>query len=191
MNLLVKVCGMTDGENIRRVEELGVDFIGFVFYPRSPRFVYQMPDYLPRRARRIGVFVNETKETVLTYADRFDCQSLREGHGLKVIKAFHLSTPRDVATTEAYHGTCDYFLFESKTPQLGGTGRQFDWSLLHRYVGRTPFFLSGGLNAGSANAIRRFHHPQLAGIDLNSRFETAPGLKDVERLHGFLQELTQ
>ena len=189
MNLLVKVCGMTDGENIRRVEELGVDFIGFVFYPRSPRFVYQMPDYLPRRAQRIGVFVNETKETVLTYAEY--CQSLREGHGLKVIKAFHLSTPRDVATTEAYHGTCDYFLFESKTPQLGGTGRQFDWSLLHRYVGCTPFFLSGGLNAGSANAIRRFHHPQLAGIDLNSRFETAPGLKDVERLHGFLQELTQ
>ena len=104
MNLLVKVCGMTDGENIRRVEELGVDFIGFVFYPRSPRFVYQMPDYLPRRARRIGVFVNETKETVLTYADRFEldyvqlhgkesplyCQSLRKSHGLKVIKAFHL-----------------------------------------------------------------------------------------------------
>ena len=96
-----------------------------------------------------------------------------------------------MAATEAYHGTCDYFLFESKTPQLGGTGRQFDWSLLHRYAGRTPFFLSGGLNAGSANAIRRFHHPQLAGIDLNSRFETTPGLKDVERLRGFLQELTQ
>ena len=144
--LSIKVCGMTDGENIRRVEELGVDFIGFVFYPRSPRFVYQMPDYLPRRARRIGVFANETKETVLTYADRFEldyvqlhgkesplyCQSLREGHGLKVIKALHLANPRDVAATEAYHGTCDYFLFESKTPQLGGTGRQFDWSLLHR-----------------------------------------------------------
>ena len=205
MNLLVKVCGMTDGENIRRVEELGVDFIGFVFYPRSPRFVYQMPDYLPRRARRIGVFVNETKETVLTYADRFEldyvqlhgkesplyCQSLRESHGLKVIKAFHLATPRDVAATETYHSTCDYFLFESKTPQLGGTGRQFDWNLLHRYVGRTPFFLSGGLNAGSVNAIRQFHHPQLAGIDLNSRFETTPGLKDVERLRGFLQELTK
>ncbi len=114
MNLLVKVCGMTDGENIRQVEELGVDFIGFVFYPRSPRFVYQMPDYLPRRARRIGVFANETKETVLTYADRFEldyvqlhgkesplyCQSLREGHGLKVIKALHLANPRDVAATE-------------------------------------------------------------------------------------------
>ena len=205
MNLLVKVCGMTDGENIRQVEELGVDFIGFVFYPRSPRFVYQMPDYLPRRARRIGVFANETKETVLTYADRFEldyvqlhgkesplyCQSLREGHGLKVIKALHLANPRDVAATEAYHGTCDYFLFESKTPQLGGTGRQFDWNLLHRYAGRTPFFLSGGLNAGSANAIRQCHHPQRAGIDLNSRFETAPGLKDVERLRGFLQELTK
>lgn len=205
MNLLVKVCGMTDGENIRQVEELGVDFIGFVFYPPSPRFVRQMPDYLPRRAQRIGVFVDETQETVLSYADRFGltyvqlhgkelppyCRALRENHGLKVVKAFHLATPHDVAATEAYQDACDYFLFESKTPQPGGTGQQFDWDLLHRYAGRTPFFLSGGLNAGSASAIRRFHHPQLAGIDLNSCFETAPGLKDVERLRGFLHELTE
>lgn len=131
MNLLVKVCGMTDGENIRRVEELGVDFIGFVFYPRSPRFVYQMPDYLPRRARRIGVFVNETKETVLTYSDRFGldyvqlhgnesplyCQSLREGHGLKVVKAFHLATPRDVA---------DDYLFDG-LPRRLAVGRYHSW----------------------------------------------------------------
>ncbi len=204
-SLLIKVCGMTDGDNIRQVEALGVDFIGFVFYPRSPRFVYQMPGYLPRQARRVGVFVNETKENVRVYADRFDldfiqlhgtespfyCQSLREGHGLKVIKAFHLGNAHDVAATEEYHGTCDYFLFESKTPQPGGTGRQFDWTLLHRYAGRTPFFLSGGLNAGSAGAIRRFRHPGLAGIDLNSRFETSPGVKDVERLRRFLDELRE
>ena len=205
MKLLVKVCGMTDGDNIRRVEALGVDYIGMVFYPRSPRFVYQMPDYLPQRARRVGVFVDEPKDTVLTYADRFGldcvqlhghesplyCRSLHEGHGLTVIKAFHLATPRDLKTAETYHGTCDFFLFESKTPQLGGTGRQFDWSLLRGYMGQTPFFLSGGLNAGSARAIRQLRHPQLAGIDLNSRFETSPGVKDVERLQRFLDELYQ
>lgn len=205
MNLLIKVCGMTDGDNIRQVEALGVDYIGLVFYPRSPRFVYQMPSYLPQQARPVGVFVNESKETVLTYADRFGldcvqlhgdesplyCRALREGHGLTVIKAFHLATPRDLAVTDDYHGACDYFLFESKTPQRGGTGRQFDWTLLNRYAGRTPFFLSGGLNAGSANAIRQFHHPQLAGIDLNSRFETSPGIKDVERIRLFLKELKE
>ena len=78
MNLLIKVCGMTDGDNIRQVEALGVDYIGLVFYPRSPRFVYQMPSYLPQQARPVGVFVNESKETVLTYADRFglDCVQL-------------------------------------------------------------------------------------------------------------------
>lgn len=205
MNLLIKVCGMTDGDNIRQVEALGVDYIGLVFYPHSPRFVYQMPSYLPQQARPVGVFVNESKETVLTYADRFGldcvqlhgdesplyCRALREGHGLTVIKAFHLATPRDLAATDDYHGACDYFLFESKTPQRGGTGRQFDWTLLNRYTGQTPFFLSGGLNAGSARAIRQFRHPQLAGIDLNSRFETSPGIKDVERIRLFLKELKE
>ena len=205
MKLLVKVCGMTDGDNIRQIEALGVDYIGMVFYPRSPRFVYQMPDYLPQRAQRVGVFVDEPKDTVLTYADRFGldcvqlhghesplyCRSLHEGHGLTVIKSFHLATPRDLKTAETYHGTCDFFLFESKTPQLGGTGRQFDWSLLRGYMGQTPFFLSGGLNAGSARAILQLRHPQLAGIDLNSRFETSPGVKDVERLQRFLDELRE
>lgn len=205
MKLLVKVCGMTDGDNIRQVEALGVDYIGLVFYPRSPRFVYQMPGYLPQRARRVGVFVDEPKETVLTYADRFGldcvqlhghesplyCRSMREDHGLKVIKVFHLATPHDLATVEAYHGMCDFFLFESKTPKLGGTGRQFDWSLLRSYHGSTPFFLSGGLNAGSAQAIRQLRHPRLAGIDLNSRFETSPGLKDPDRLRRFLDELRE
>ncbi len=203
MNLLVKVCGMTDGENIRQVEALGIDFIGFVFYPRSPRFICQAPDYLPRYAQRIGVFVNETKENVLTYTDRFGldyiqlhgnesplyCRSLHENHGLKIIKTFHLATPSDVTVTEAYHGVCNYFLFEYKTLQLGGTGQQFDWNLLRHYSGHTPFFLSGGINTGSASAIKQFHHPKLAGIDLNSRFETTPGMKDVKLLQQFLKEL--
>lgn len=205
MSLLIKICGMTDGDNIRQVETLGVDYIGLVFYPRSPRFVYQMPSYLPQRAKRVGVFANANKNTVLTYADRFGldcvqlhghesplyCHSLREEHGLTVIKAIHLATPHDLTACDTYHGTCDYLLFESKTPQLGGTGRQFDWSLLNRYTGQTPFFLSGGLNAGSARAIRQFRHPQLAGIDLNSRFETSPGIKDVERIRLFLKELKE
>lgn len=204
MTPLIKVCGMTEAENIRDVEELGVDMIGFIFYPKSPRCLCEMPEYLPAKARRVGVFVNESKENILVYADRFGlqyiqlhgtespeyCRSLRSS-GLHLIKAFSISLPKDMLVISAYKGLCDYYLFDTKTPQYGGSGNQFDWNLLHRYNGNTPFLLSGGINPYSVKAIREFHHPKLAGIDINSRFETAPGIKDVERIEKFVQELRE
>lgn len=204
MTPLIKVCGMTEAENIRDVEELGVDMIGFIFYPKSPRCLCEMPAYLPAKARRVGVFVNESKENILVYADRFGlhyiqlhgnespeyCRSLRSS-GLHLIKAFSISLPKDILAPSAYKGLCDYYLFDTKTPQYGGSGNQFDWNLLHRYNGNTPFLLSGGINPYSVKAIREFHHPKLAGIDINSRFETSPGVKDVERIEKFMQELRE
>lgn len=201
-SLIIKVCGMTEAENIRAVEQLGVDMIGFIFYPKSPRYVYEMPAYLPVHAKRVGVFVNESKENVLMYADRFAldyvqlhgnespeyCRSLYNS-GLHLIKAFSISQPKDITAVLDYKGVCDYYLFDTQTPQYGGSGNQFDWNLLHRYGGTTPFLLSGGINSYSAKAIKEFHHPQMAGIDVNSRFETAPGKKDVERIRKFLQEI--
>lgn len=201
-SLIIKVCGMTEAENIRDVEQLGVDMIGFIFYPKSPRCLCEIPEYLPEHAKRVGVFVNESKENILMYADRFAldyiqlhgnespeyCRSLRS-NGLHLIKAFSLSHPKDLAAVSAYKGLCDYYLFDTKTPQYGGSGNQFDWNLLLRYTGMTPFLLSGGINPYSVKAIREFHHPKLAGIDINSRFETAPGKKDVERIGKFLQEI--
>lgn len=201
-SLIIKVCGMTEAENIRDVEQLGVDMIGFIFYPKSPRCLCEIPEYLPEHAKRVGVFVNESKENILMYADRFAldyiqlhgnespeyCRSLRS-NGLHLIKAFSLSHPKDLAAVSAYKGLCDYYLFDTKTPQYGGSGNQFDWNLLHRYSGMTPFLLSGGINPYSAKAIKEFHHPKLAGIDINSRFETVPGKKDVERIKAFLQEI--
>lgn len=203
MSLLIKVCGMTEAENIRRIEQLGVDMMGFIFYPKSPRCLCQMPGYLPACAKRVGVFVNESKENVLMYADRFGldylqlhgnespeyCRSLHRA-GMRLIKAFAVAQPRDLLATSAYNGLCDYYLFDTKTPQYGGSGSQFDWNLLHRYNGPTPFLLSGGLHPYSAEAVREFRHPRLAGIDLNSRFETAPGIKDVERIASFLKDIT-
>lgn len=203
MSLLIKVCGMTEAENIRRVEQLGVNMMGFIFYPKSPRCLCGMPGYLPSRARRVGVFVNESKENVLMYADRFGldylqlhgnespayCRSLRRA-GMRLIKAFAVAQPRDLLAVSAYNGLCDYYLFDTKTPQYGGSGNRFDWNLLHRYDGPTPFLLSGGIHPYSAKAVREFHHPRLAGIDLNSRFETAPGIKDVERIEEFLNQIT-
>lgn len=202
--LLIKVCGMTEAANIRAVEQLGIDLMGFIFYPKSPRCLYEIPEYLPTRARRVGIFVNESKENVLMYADRFGleylqlhgnespdyCRSLRS-QGMRLIKVFSIAQPKDLLATKAYDGLCDYYLFDTKCPQHGGSGNQFDWSLLHRYQDPTPFLLSGGIGPYSAKAIREFHHPLLAGIDLNSRFEIRPGLKDVTRLELFLQQLSQ
>ena len=187
MSPLIKVCGMTEAENIRNVELQGVDMIGFIFYPKSPRCLCQMPGYLPACAKRVGVFVNESKENILMYTDRFGlnyiqlhgneapeyCRSLRNA-GLHLIKAFSILLPKDLDT---------------KTPQYGGSGNQFDWNLLHRYNGPTPFLLSGGINPYSVKALREFRHPYFAGIDINSRFETVPGIKDVERITNFLKEL--
>lgn len=204
MNSIIKVCGMTETENIRNVEQQGVDMIGFIFYPKSPRCLCEKPEYLPIDAKRVGVFVNESKENILMYADRFGlnyiqlhgdespeyCNSLHS-NGLRLIKAFSISLPKDLNNVFAYNGLCDYYLFDTKTPQYGGSGNQFDWSLLHRYNGSTPFLLSGGINPYSAKAIKEFHHPRLAGIDLNSRFETSPGIKDVDRIRTFLKELRE
>lgn len=199
---LIKVCGMTEAENIRNVELQGVDMIGFIFYPKSPRCLCKIPEYMPVSAKRVGVFVNESKENIFTYIERFGldyiqlhgnespdyCCFLRNA-GIHLIKAFSISQPEDLLAVSAYNGLCDYYLFDTKTPMYGGSGNQFDWNLLHRYNSRTPFLLSGGINPYCAKAINGFCHPGFAGIDINSRFETAPGIKDVERISNFLKEL--
>lgn len=205
MHIIIKVCGMTETENIRLVEQLGVDMIGFIFYSKSPRCLCEMPGYLPLRASRTGVFVNESKENILMYADRFGldyiqlhgnespeyCRSLLTACNLPLIKAFSIAQPNDLQAVSSYNGLCRYYLFDTKSPKYGGSGKQFDWSLLQRYHGSTPFLLSGGINSYSGKAIKAFYHPRFAGVDINSRFETSPGIKDVERIRAFLQELRE
>lgn len=200
---IIKVCGMCHADNIREVEALGVDLIGFIFYSKSPRYVYEVPSYLPASAGRVGVFVNEEKETVEMYADRFGlnfiqlhgnespayCRSLQNA-GYQIIKAFPVATERDLQNVSDYEGICTYFLFDTKCEQHGGSGNQFDWNVLQAYKGSTPFLLSGGINSYSIRGLKEFHHNRLAGYDLNSRFETKPGMKDVLRLRQFLSELT-
>ncbi|MCD8309931.1 MAG: phosphoribosylanthranilate isomerase [Prevotellaceae bacterium] len=203
MSLLVKVCGMTEGENIRQVESLGVSLMGFIFYPPSARAVRVMPAYLPLKAKRVGVFVNEAPEHIVACIAKYgldyvqlhgketvdDGRRLHEETGIKLIKALPLSSPREAAGAEVYSGVCDYLLFDTPTKAYGGSGKRFDWSLLDSYQGDTPFLLSGGIGPESVEAIKAIHHPRLAGIDLNSRFELSPGVKDVERLRRFLEAL--
>lgn len=203
--MIVKVCGMSDAVNIRLAEQLNIDWMGFIFYPPSPRYVERRPDYLPQRQRRVGVFVNADEAFILSRISLFglqllqlhghetprQCRSLREATGLSVIKAFSVKSAADVAETRHYEGAADYFLFDTPTPGVGGSGQSFDHSLLDHYTGTTPFLLSGGLGPNSADNILALRHPRMAGIDLNSRFETAPGIKSIHRLQQFLQSLGQ
>ena len=200
---IIKVCGMREAENIQDVESIeGIDMLGFIYYPKSPRYVYELPAYLPIHARRVGVFVNEDKQIISMYADRFGlnyvqlhgnespeyCRSLHST-GLKIIKAFSVDRPKDLRKVYDYEKVCDLFLFDTKCEQYGGSGNQFDWSILDMYNGHVTFLLSGGINSYSANALKEFKHPRLAGYDLNSRFELKPGEKDPERIRTFLNEL--
>ncbi len=202
--MMIKVCGMRDAENIRKVEALGIDLMGFIFWLKSSRYVSERPAYLPTRCKRVGVFVDEDIETVKRIADEYALDFIQlHGHespeycaqlnGLKMIKAISVSGRDDIATYKAYEGLVDYFLFDTKCPSVGGSGQQFDWKVLSAYDGNTPFLLSGGIGPDDAKVLTSCLSPltskKCVGIDLNSRFEIAPGLKDINKLKTFIESL--
>ena len=194
---MVKVCGMRDADNIREVDALGIDMMGFIFWPKSSRYVSERPAYLPQRAQRVGVFVDEDVEQVRRTAADYALDYIQL-HGAvhpayvgqlrewRIIKAFNIATVHDFAKTKPYEGLVDYFLFDAKGKSVGGNGEKFDWDVLQAYAGGTPFLLSGGIGPDDAERVKAFHHPQCVGIDLNSRFEKEPGLKDIIKLKTFL-----
>lgn len=198
--MIVKVCGMRQAENIREVEALGIDLMGFIFYPRSPRYVESMPAYLPG-CRRVGVFVNAGIEEMLHTAAGWGlwavqlhgsetpqvCADMR-GHGLKVIKAFGIGDGLP-ERLDSYRDCCDMFLFDTACKEHGGSGRRFDWNVLKDYRGNTPFLLSGGIGPESAPELSRVAHAKCVGIDVNSAFEISAGVKDVALIESFLRKL--
>lgn len=216
---------MRDADNVRAVAALDIDFLGFIFYPKSPRYAQKaVPetelmtntatasrrnDMVMRKPQRVGVFVDETPQAIIAHIhnDQLDYVQLHGHelpemidhlkrtvipdirHSLKVIKAFSISKPDDLLQTKAYEGIADLFLFDTPTESYGGSGKKFDWQMLQAYDGHTSFLLSGGIGPEDIERIRTFEHPQCIGIDLNSRFETAPGIKDVEALRRFTEKL--
>lgn len=202
--MIIKVCGMRDAENIRAVEALGIDLMGFIFWPDSSRYVGEKPAYLPEHCRRVGVFVDASVQDIFAAVQDFRLDILQlHGHetpetiaalkervpGVRIIKSLAIKDPEDLAQTAAYEDVCDAFLFDTKGRLPGGNGRQFDWNVLRQYRGRLPFLLSGGIGPEDAQRIRDFDVPGCLGIDLNSRLETAPGLKDVAALKTFIETL--
>lgn len=200
----IKICGMKIPSNILAVAALKPDFMGFIFYPKSPRYAEPLDkhtlDLLPNSIQKIGVFVNETLENILTtiYKYKLDgvqlhgtemsamCKELRDA-GYIVIKAFPIEAAYNFKVTKAYENSCDYFLFDTKTDIYGGSGVKFNWNILNEYTGKTPFLLSGGIAPDDADAILKIDHPRLAGIDLNSKFELSPGLKSIDLLNAFMK----
>ena len=222
--MVIKVCGMRDAQNIREVSQLGVDMIGMIFYPKSPRYVEMqsshagiIPDYVKediniksaKSPARVGVFVDDMVQNIVTRVVNYHldyvqlhgnepremCENLRLTldpdirPDIKIIKAISVSDASDIQKYKEYVGAVDLFLFDTKCKTVGGSGQQFDWQVLEQYNGEIPFLLSGGIGPEDASRLHAFHHPKCIGIDLNSRFEIEPGVKDVEKLKGFLNAM--
>jgi phosphoribosylanthranilate isomerase len=199
--MIVKVCGMGDTVGMHQLATLPVDMLGFIFYPKSPRYVVGRIDpveisKLPDQIKKVGVFVNAPKEVILEMASTYHLNVLQlhgnetaehcaelKAAGFTILKAFNLNNNNDY---EAYAPYCDFFLFDTPSAQHGGTGQKFDWALLENYTAPTPFLLSGGIGPDDADAVMKINHPQFAGIDINSKFEVEPGVKDVELIKQFL-----
>jgi len=198
--LRLKVCGMKYPDNIARLKEAKPDYIGMIFYSKSPRFVggellFTGTSIFPEGAHKVGVFVNAPIWEVINVVDEYKlghvqlhgdefpqyCAELRK-KGLKVIKAFQVNNSFDFKKVESFEGNIDFALFDTKTPTYGGSGERFDWTLLKSYKGSVPFFLSGGVDLDDIDQIEAMELPLLYGIDVNSKFEISPGLKDIDKL---------
>jgi len=205
--LKVKVCGMKDPVNTGEISALQVDFIGFIFYPGSPRYVGAAPDKdmfsgVPERISKTGVFVDAEPAHIIETVRLFSldlvqlhgkespqfCRQLRR-EGIKIIKAFELDSAGAFQKMEEYTDAADYFLFDTKTGTGGGSGVKFNWSVIEGYTIDKPFFLSGGIGPGDIRQIRQIDNKNLYGVDINSRFEIGYGIKEKEKIEAFIKEI--
>ncbi|GAA0878231.1 phosphoribosylanthranilate isomerase [Algoriphagus jejuensis] len=206
----LKVCGMRDPENIRSlISEIEPDWMGLIFYSKSPRFVHDemAPQILDLEVKKVGVFVNESLEEILRKIKLFGLSAVqlhgKESAALveelskktkaEIWKVISVKKQIDWESLRGFLPFVSKFLFDTATVEHGGSGRKFDWTQLERYPFDKSFLLSGGLDEASAEEVFALAQkiPQLAGVDLNSKFEDAPGLKNIERLKNFKSDLEQ
>jgi phosphoribosylanthranilate isomerase len=194
----IKVCGLRDPENIKAVEALAPNYMGFICYDKSPRFIGFMEDdelvSIGTNIIKVGVFVDEDADSIckLIYKYKFDAIQLHGNespefcdmykHEVEVIKAFGIDEDFDFTKLDAYKNNVNYFLFDAKTAAYGGSGTTFDWGILDKYKLDVPFFLSGGLSLDNLEEVKNIKHPAFYGVDLNSRFEVSAGVKNINKL---------
>lgn len=190
---------MRDKENISGLLALKPDFIGFIFYDKSKRFVADFPQIeIPSATKKVGVFVNQTIEEIAEKANNHTldfvqlhgnetpefCEKLATKN-IKIIKAFSVDENFDFSATKPFEKGVYLFLFDTKGNNYGGNGIKFNWELLQNYTGKTPFLLSGGISKNDSEEIKKFKHPAFLGIDINSGFELEPGLKNIKEIKEF------
>lgn len=204
---------MREPENIRAISQTGITWMGMIFWPKSSRYVSDLAvaDAIPDGITRVGVFVNQSKAEIADIAHRCSLDVIQL-HGsesaeyirqlrpmlhedCKVMKAISVENAEDIKKATDYESDAsspiaDLLLFDTKCKTVGGSGKQFDWSVLDGYNGNLPFLLSGGIGPDDAERLAYFHHPKMIGIDLNSRFETAPGIKAAATLASFIKEVS-
>ena len=203
----IKICGLRDPENIKAVTALSPDYMGFIFYGPSPRFVNELPvevlDVIPHTVNKTAVFVNESAEVINMLIDKYNfdfiqlhgnespdfCNSFRDK--AIVIKAFGINNDFDFEQLTKFKKKVDLFLFDTKTDNYGGSGQKFDWNVLDKYDLDIPFFLSGGISPENIEEVKYINHPQFYGVDLNSKFEISPGLKNIEKLEKAFNTIKQ
>ena len=194
----IKICGLKHPDNIKAIAALAPDYMGFICYAPSPRYATDLQTEtlvdVAETIYKTAVFVNEDAETIAKLIDTYNFDAIQL-HGnedpefcnpfrdkVTVIKAFGVDKDFDFERLNEFAGSVDYFLFDTKTDKHGGSGLAFNWSLLNKYKLDIPFFLSGGLSLENLEEVRLIEHPQFYGVDLNSRFEIEPGLKDINKL---------
>lgn len=203
--LKVKICGLKFPHNISQLVEINPDYMGFIFYPHSKRycegfFEAEFMDTIPSNILKVGIFVNESVETIEKVAKKYGiniiqlhgretpelCAELKD-NGRTIIKAFQVDQNFNFQLLEYYNLFCDYYLFDTRSPMYGGSGKTFNWTLLEYYNNQKPFFLSGGISLEHIDKIKELKHLNIHAIDINSKFETSPGIKDVAKAAEFIK----
>ena len=200
--MIIKVCGLNNGDNINQLMKLDLDFMVIIFYKKSSRFFSS--DILPKSEKKyVAVFVDESLDVIkkLINIYKFEYVQLHGNEDEKfckelssfcnVIKAFRIDDTFDLNEIEKYSKYCKYFLFDTFTESYGGSGKKFNWDLLLNYDHKKDFILSGGINLELISSIKKLKNqlPNLIGVDLNSKFEIKPGLKDINRVKKFIKSI--
>ena len=205
----IKVCGITEMKQLQQLDGLDIDFAGLIFYKESPRYI---GDKISKQdlkkadfdLKKVGVFVNPEMIDVLDAIDDYGLDAVQL-HGdespemcedlsseVEVIKVFRITGDEDIdKLVGPYDAVCDYYLFDTGglKESFGGTGKQFDWSILTKAKIEKPFFLSGGIGPDDAPKVKAFKHPDFFGVDINSQFEKEPGVKDMSKVLHFRQAM--
>ena len=206
----IKVCGLKYQENIFDIASLGPDYLGFIFYDKSPRYVDQelnidILNQLPKTIHKVGVFVNSEINYILDKVKSYQlefvqlhgsetvkyCQELKE-HSIKIIKAFQIEQGFDFNQIIPYKKVVDYFLFDTKTTSYGGSGKKFNWDVLEAYDNEVPFFLSGGISLEDAKTIKNDllkKELNIKALDINSCFESLPAVKNATMVSNFIKKI--